>query len=432
MISSFINKQVNRGKQAISNTTKNFGSALASLSPALGANLNQVMPGTVTEATPSNTFQPKTQSQQQYQPNQVLMGVNPVTTNITPKPPQAKLPAMRTGVSSGGGAMSAPAISPQEQMMIDEDNRKRVEQEAKNESFRQSLSGEYGNLRAKFGNIVGQFTQKLQDYPNTLKELGRQYKATIGEKQTQELGQVEQKRQQVQAQQKQGLSQIADQARKGIQSGARRLGALGMASSAAGMFQKAIQATANKSAQDLLVQAANNYQNLDNETKKVKSAYSTMLQQVDNEENENLKQIQESIPQIIQQINEDLQKSGELERMDRQDLNNVHLNAIQSRYQEATSRAEAMKQQLNQWRRQNENNVLELKNRIVQDFIPQQLVPKDLFKRPAEARTPAPSQEEAPFGLPALRNVPEEEEELTSPRTLQDIVRRRRENNQEM
>ena len=264
----------------------------------------------------------------------------------------------------------------------------------------------------------------MRDLPNTIRQLSEQYKSTIGEKQGQELGQIEQKRGQVQAQQKAGLASIARDAAKNIQSGARRLGSLGMSSSAAGMFQKAIQNAANKSAQDLLVQAANNYQGLDNEVNKVKSAYSTMLKEIDAEDNARIQQIQREIPEIISQINERLQRSGEFENIDKQDLNNTYISELQSRFEEAESRAKMMRDQAEQWRRDNEGRIGQLQNRIVQDFIPKEITSRELLTPKQETKAPT----EEGLGLNRLRATPEDEEEIATPSNLQEIVRRRRQN----
>jgi hypothetical protein len=306
-----------------------------------------------------------------------------------------------------------------------EEARLRAEQEGKNEQFRQRLGSEYGDIRNKFGNIISTFEGKMRDLPNTIRQLSEQYKSTIGEKQGQELGQIEQKRGQVQAQQKAGLASIAQDAAKNIRSGARRLGALGMASSAAGMFQKAIQNAANKSAQDLLVQAANNYQNLDNEVNKVKSAYSTMLKEIDAEDNARIQEIQRGIPERIAKINERLQRSGEYERIDKEDLNNTYISELQAAFEEAERETKNLRDQAEQWRRDNEGRIGQLKNRIVQDFIPKEITSRELLK--PKQKTTAPTEEEG-LALNRLRPAPEDEEEIAAPSNLQEIVRRRRQN----
>jgi hypothetical protein len=432
MISSFINRQLDRGKQAISNATKKFGSSLTSLSPGLGANLNQVMPGTVTKSTPSNTFQPKTepkptpQGYQAVQPGGILKPAPMATGAQLQRNLLADTKAqqqMSGGLGSGGSGGFG--ISPEEARQQAEEARLRAEQEAKNESFRQKLGSDYGDIRNKFGGILSTFESKLRDLPNSIRQLSEQYKGSIGGKETQELGQIEQRRQQVQAQQKSGLASIAQDAARNIQSGARRLGSLGMASSAAGMFQKAIQNAANKSAQDLLVQAANNYQGLDNEVKKVKSAYSTMLKEIDSEDNARIQQIQREIPDIISKINERLQKSGEFERIDKEQLNNTYISELQARFEQVESQAKSLREQAEQWRRDNESRINQLQNKIVQDFIPREITPKELLK--PRQQTSAPT-EEGGLGLNRLRATPEDEEEITTPSGLQEILRRRRQN----
>jgi hypothetical protein len=326
------------------------------------------------------------------------------------------------GGSGGSGTSNVDAEEARQQA---EEARLRAEQEAKNEQFRQRLGSEYGNIRNKFGNIIGTFEGKMRDLPNTIRQLSEQYKSTIGEKQGQELGQIEQKRGQVQAQQKAGLASIAKDAARNIRSGARRLGALGMASSAAGMFQRAIQGAANESAQNLLIQAANNYQGLDNEVNKVKSAYSTMLKEIDAEDNARIQEIQRGIPERIAKINERLQRSGEYERIDKEDLNNTYISELQAAFEEAERETKSLRDQAEQWRRDNEGRIGQLKNRIVQDFIPKEITSRELLKPKQETKAPA----EEGLGLNRLRATPEDEEEIATPSNLQEIVRRRRQNN---
>jgi hypothetical protein len=343
--------------------------------------------------------------------------------NLPAKPTAQQLSGgLGIGGSGGSGTSNVNAEEARQQA---EEARLRAEQEAKNEQFRQKLGSEYGNIRNKFGGIIGTFEGKMRDLPNTIRQLSEQYKATIGEKQGQELGQIEQKRGQVQAQQKAGLASIARDAARNIQSGARRLGSLGMSSSAAGMFQRAIQGAANESAKNLLVQAANNYQGLDNEVNKVKSAYSTMLKEIDAEDNARIQQIERSVPEIISQINERLQRSGEFERLDKEDLNNTYISELQARFAQAENEAKSLRDQAEQWRRDNEGRIGQLKNRIVQDFIPKEITSRELLK--PKQKTTAPTEEEG-LALNRLRPAPEDEEEIATPSNLQEIVRRRRQN----
>jgi hypothetical protein len=357
---------------------------------------------------------PNMSSRQQTKGVPTFDSLRGISYGVEPKNTQTTQGSGNLGMGGSGGGSGVSS----------EEARLRAEQEAKNEQFRQRLGSEYGDIRNKFGNIIGTFEGKMRDLPNTIRQLSEQYKSTIGEKQGQELGQIEQKREQVQAQQKAGLASIARDAAKNIQSGARRLGSLGMASSAAGMFQKAIQNAANKSAQDLLVQAANNYQGLDNEVNKVKSAYSTMLKEIDAEDNARIQQIQREIPEIISQINERLQRSGEFENIDKQDLNNTYISELQSRFEEAESRAKMMRDQAEQWRRDNEGRIGQLKNRIVQDFIPKEITSRELLTPKQETKVPT----EEGLGLNRLRATPEDEEEIATPSNLQEIVRRKRQN----
>jgi len=380
-----------------------------------GQTTNTAKPAGPTVINPQRQFVPTKQTVSNVKPSGILSPVPAATGAQLERNLRADAGQSMGGLGAGSGG--GPGVS-------SEEARLRAEQEAKNEQFRQRLGSEYGDIRSKFGNIIGTFEGKMRDFPNSIRQLSQQYKATIGEKQGQELGQIEQKRGQVQAQQKSGLASIAQDAAKNIQSGARRLGSLGMASSAAGMFQKAIQNAANKSAQDLLVQAANNYQGLDNEINKVKSAYSTMLKEIDSEDNARIQQIQREIPEIISRINERLQRSGEFENIDKEQLNNTYISELQARFEEAESRAKMMRDQAEQWRRANESNINQLKNRIVQDFIPKEITSRELLRPKQETKAPT----EEGLGLNRLRATPEDEEDITTPSNLQQIVRRRRQN----
>jgi len=376
-----------------------------------GQTINTARPAGPTVINPQRQFVPTQQTVSNVKPSwEARSGA---MVNLPAKPTAQQLSG-GLGMGGLGGGSSVDA----------DEARLRAEQEAKNEQFRQRLGSEYGDIRNKFGNIISTFEGKMRDLPNTIRQLSEQYKSTLGGKQEQELGQIEQKRGQVQAQQKTGLASIARDAARNIQSGARRLGSLGMASSAAGMFQKAIQNAANKSAQDLIIQAANNYQGLDNEVNKVKSAYSTMLKEIDAEDNARIQEIQSKIPEIISQINERLQRSGEFENIDKQDLNNTYISELQTRFAQAENEAKSLRDQAEQWRRTNETRINQLKNQIVQDFIPKEITSRELLKPKQETKVPT----EEGLGLNRLRATPEDEEEIATPSNLQEIVRKRRQN----
>jgi hypothetical protein len=311
------------------------------------------------------------------------------------------------------------------QRQANEEKRLIAEQEAKNESFRQQLGGQYGDIKSKFGNILGTFNEKLSSFPNAIRQLNQQYKASIGEKEGQEIGQVGQKREQVAQQQKSGLSKIQEDVARNIRQGASRLGSLGMASSAAGMFQKAIQNAANSNAQNLLTQAANNYQQLDAEEARVKSSYKTMRDELDAEEANKTQDLQKNVNSIIADINERLQKSGEFERMDKEQLNTTYINELTNRFEEAKQASESYKQQLEEWRRENESRIRGLKDRMVQDFIPKEIQGREL----AGINQGKQQQDtEAGLNLRRLRRLPEDNEEAAIPSNLQQITRRLRQN----
>jgi archaellum component FlaC len=324
-----------------------------------------------------------------------------------------------TGSAFGGGVGSGMSMGGGK-------SQEEIDQERKNEEFRGQLGTQYGELKGRFGDILNTFNEKLRTLPENIKQLNQQYKTVISEKQGQELGQVGQKREQIAQQQKTGLASIVEQVGKKTREGAGRLGSLGMSSSAAGMFQKAIQNEANKSARDLLTQAANNYQELDAEENRVKSTYKTILDEVDAEEANNIKDIQSNINTIIADINEKLQRSGEFERMDKNDLNTTYINELTNRFQEAKQASESYKQQLEQWRRDNEGKIKNIKNQMVQNFIPKEIQGRELtgVRQTGEQQTGM----EQGLSPRLLRRVPEDNEEIATPEGLQAITRRLRQN----
>lgn len=301
-----------------------------------------------------------------------------------------------------------------------------IDQERQNEEFKQKLGGQYGETRTRFNELLGGFNEKLKTLPEQLRQLGQQYKSVIGEKQTQDINQLGQRREQVAMQQKEGLAGIAEQVGRRVREGAGRLGSLGMASSAAGMFQRAIQNEANKSARDLLTQAANNYQQLDAEENRIRSAYKTMIDEADARENQNIQDIQRNVNTIIEEINENLRQSGEYETLDKKDLTNRYLQELTNRFQQAKQASESYKQQLEQARRENESAIRNLKNQLVQDFIPKEIQPRELMGIDQNRRQEAGLEQGLSPRL--LRKVPEDNEEIGTPQGLQAITRRLRQN----
>lgn len=324
---------------------------------------------------------------------------------------------------SGGGMSQA---EQEAQQRAEEERRLIAERERENEEFRGKLGTQYGETRTRFNELLGGFNEKLKTLPEQLRQLGQQYKAAIGEQQTQKMGQLGQRREQVAMQQKEGLAKIAEQLGQRVRQGAGRLGSLGMASSAAGMFQRAIQNEANKSAKDLLTQAANNYQELDAEENRIRSAYKTMIDEADARENQNIQDIQRNVNTIIEEINQNLKESGEYETLDKKDLTNKYLQELTNRFQIAKQNSESYKQQLEQARRENESAIRNLKNQLVQDFIPKEIQPRELTGV-RQTREQEAGMEQG-LSPKLLRRVPEDNEEIGTPQGLQAITRRLRQN----
>ena len=433
-------------------TRKNIGNAVDIIGtkylPNTGANISELIAGGNTQNTGriNEGLGPKgslpqavgTQmTQQRRSQNQTMAPNQSMARNksmVGDRPPTSAPIPTPSGLSdlggSGGGVDQAAdaqrlADEQEAQRQADEEKRLVAEQEAKNESFRQELGGKYGDIKSKFGGILGTFNEKLSSFPNAIKQLNQQYKASIGEKEGQEIGQVGQKREQVAQQQKSGLAKIQEDVARNIRQGASRLGSLGMASSAAGMFQKAIQNAANSNAQNLLTQAANNYQQLDAEEARVKSSYKTMRDELDAEEANKTQDLQKNVNSIIANINERLQKSGEFERMDKEQLNTTYINELTNRFEEAKQASESYKQQLEEWRRENESRIRGLKDRMVQDFIPKEIQGRELA---GINQTKQQQDTEVGLNLRRLRRLPEDNEEAAIPSNLQQITRRLRQN----
>ena len=343
--------------------------------------------------------------------------------SFTGSMPSQTVNAPYMNIPSGGSMSQA---EQEAQQKAEEERRLIAERERENEEFRGRLGTQYGETRTRFNELLGGFNEKLKTLPEQLRQLGQQYKAVIGEKQTQDINQLGQRREQVTMQQKEGLAGIAEQVGRRVREGAGRLGSLGMASSAAGMFQRAIQNEANKSARDLLTQAANNYQELDAEENRIRSAYKTMIEEADAKENQNIQDIQRNVNTIIEEINENLRQSGEYETLDKKDLTNKYLQELTNRFQIAKQNSESYKQQLEQARRENESAIRNLKNQLVQDFIPKEIQPRELTgvrqSREQEANL------EQGLNPSLLRRVPEDNEEIGTPQGLQAITRRLRQN----
>lgn len=314
------------------------------------------------------------------------------------------------------------------QRQVEEEKKRVAEQERKNEEFRQKIGDRFNELRGQYGNILGQFQTKLGEMPNAIRQLGQQYKAAIGEQETQRLGQIGQQRERVAEQQKSGLRAIAEDVRRQTKSATARLSQMGAGnSSAAKMFQFAIQKAANSNTANLLKQAANNYNNLDQEEIKLKSEYNTMRNNLDLDEQNNIKRVDSNINNIIKNINDNLAQSGELERLSKEELNAVYVDELTNAYRNAVQQSKTMKDQLEQWRLENAKSINSLKNQLIQEFIPKDITTEKLTGiTPSQEQEPDTSQG---LNLRRLRKLQEEgtPQNIANPNTLQARVRRLRE-----
>lgn len=290
-------------------------------------------------------------------------------------------------------------------------------------TFKQNLSNEYADLRNKFGSQIGDITNILNTLPGQIKQLGSEYKTAIGEKQGADIAGVQSSREKVQNQQKEGLQSIAENVAQTMRDVSGRLANVGAGSSSAvNFFSRAIQKAGNENTRKILQQAANNYSELDNQENKIKSNYKTLLDKLDREEQANIQSIQNDVPNIINRINEALQKSGEYENLDKQGLTDRYLATLTPLFEQAKSAADSYRKQLESWRMDNQNKIADLRNQIVQEFTPKDITYSKLPG--AEMSDMTPSQDNTLNPIDIKRR--KQEEELSNPEGLSNIVKKLR------
>lgn len=290
-------------------------------------------------------------------------------------------------------------------------------------TFKQNLANEYADLRNKFGSQVGDITNILNTLPGQIKQLGSEYKTAIGEKQGADIAGVQSSREKVQKQQKEGLQSVAENVAQTMRDVSGRLANVGAGSSSAvNFFSRAIQKAGNENTRKILQQAANNYSELDNQENKIKSNYKTLLDKLDREEQANIQSIQNDVPNIINRINEALQKSGEYENLDKQGLTDRYLATLTPLFEQAKSAADSYRKQLESWRMDNQNKIADLRNQIIQEFTPKDITYSKLPG--AEMSDMTPSQDNTLNPIDIKRK--KQEEELSSPEGLSNIVKKLR------
>lgn len=335
--------------------------------------------------------------------------VNPQNRNVSTNRSTMNRTTSNRNINTSGNV----GISPEESQ---------AEREAS--SFRDRIGGQYNELRTKFGNALTDTNNLLRDLPGNIRQLGTEYKNALNSQRDSQLGQVSQQRDVVKQDQKRGILSVAQDVAKRTREGAARLANIGASnSSASEMFQRALQGAANENTKEIIRQAANNFNLLDSQEEKIKSNFQTLTDQLDREETANLNRINQEVPQIINQINEALQRSGEFENLDKQGLTDRYLAALTPLYQQAKSETDRYRKQLEDWRMENQNRIGQLKNQIVQDFTPQEITFDRLAGVQQENRT---NNVDGLLNPIALRRG-ENEEELSSPTSLLERVRRIRE-----
>ena len=324
------------------------------------------------------------------------------------------------GANLGGGSIGTGGSQSAQEA---EQARQNAEQEKTNETFRQQLGNQYADLRNKFGRQVGDITNLLNTLPGQIKQLGSEYKTAIGEKQGADIAGVQSNRERVQGQQKEGLQSVAENVAQTMRDVSGRLANVGAGSSSAvNFFSRAIQKAGNENTRKILQQAANNYSELDNQENKIKSNYKTLLDKLDREEQSNIQKIQNDVPNIINSINEALQKSGEYENLDKQGLENRYLSALTPLFEQAKSAGDNYRKQLESWRMDNQNKIADLRNQIVQEFTPKDITYSKLPGAEMSDTTPSQDNTLNPIDIRRKR----QEEELSNPEGLSNIVKKLR------
>ena len=230
-------------------------------------------------------------------------------------------------------------------------------------------------------------------------------------------------RERVQGQQKEGLQSVAENVAQTMRDVSGRLANVGAGSSSAvNFFSRAIQKAGNENTRKILQQAANNYSELDNQENKIKSNYKTLLDKLDREEQSNIQKIQNDVPNIINSINEALQKSGEYENLDKQGLENRYLSALTPLFEQAKSAGDNYRKQLESWRMDNQNKIADLRNQIVQEFTPKDITYSKLPGAEMSDMTPSQDNTLNPIDIRRRR----QEEELSNPEGLSNIVKKLR------
>ena len=373
--------------QTLGNLTDKAGTALKlkefGLSEKLAKNRPTVNTGVTKESrafgftpyTPANMSNKSSglsllankQQATQPQANKPMVGPmnnpNRQKSNIT-----ADVSANLGGGSIGGGGGSTQSAQDAEQA------RQNAEQEKTNETFRQQLGNQYSDLRGKFGSAITDIGDLLNTLPGQLKQLNTQYKTAIGEKQGAELGNVATQREGVQQDQRRGIMAVKQDVAKSMRDVSNRLANVGAGSSSAKQFfAQAIQNAGNESTKKVVEQAANNYALLDDQEKKIKSNYQTLIDELDREEQSNLANINKDVPAIKASVDEALRQSGEYETLDKNGLTNAYLARLVPLYEQAKQSTDSYRKQLESWRTENQNKIGQLRNQIVQDFTPKQI-----------------------------------------------------------
>jgi hypothetical protein len=298
---------------------------------------------------------------------QTFDSVKGISYGVIPKASKSPAPTPAPAPAN----MEAPVGKSAEQVAQEQAN---AEQERKNNDFRNQLGNKYGELRGKFGSAITDIGDLLNTLPGQLKQLNIDYKNAIGNKQTAELGQVGTQREGVQQDQKRGIMGIKENVAKSVREVSNRLANVGAGSSSAkGFFAKAIQDAGSEQTKKVIEQAANNYTLLDDQEKKIKSNFQTLIDELDREEQANLANINKDIPAIKASVDEALKQSGEYETLDKNGLTDAYLARLVPLYEQAKQSTESYRKQLDNWRIENQNKIGALKNQIIQDFTPKQI-----------------------------------------------------------
>lgn len=263
-----------------------------------------------------------------------------------------------TSGGSGGGVpvqqqSTAPSgPSPEEQARIDAENQ-----------VRNDINSGYNDYFASLDNILNSSLPTQRDAQlGIASSQGLQAENTLGAQKEQGLADLAGQRRQTEAGQVKSLANLADDVRNLFQAGQNYLGARGAAdSSAANQYSYAISKMGNKGRADVLTQAADINNQINDREFKLKSTYDTELRNIKEQVNQKTLEIANWFSQAQQQIQQmkaqgQLSKGQDLASLSKQLLAQAQ-NAMATAQQQAAGQVSA----LQTWAANNSTTIGQLK-----------------------------------------------------------------------